>query len=114
MWPVAIRCAVVPELSAGIGERVVAAGGRIGGVITYEAGKSLLNQKMQVRVNMGVMGQAENVLARAKSSLLSGERDDLGYMKLREPFVIGGTAGKPDPGQLYVMLGRSLLDILLH
>ena len=84
------------------------------GQITYEAGKSPLNQPMQVRVNMGVMGQVENVLARGKSSLLSGERDDLGYMKLKEPFIIGGTAGKPDPGQLYMLLGRSLLDILLH
>ena len=43
------------------------------GQITYEAGKSLLNQTMQVRVNMGVMGQVENVLARAKSSLLSSQ-----------------------------------------
>ena len=84
-----------------------------GGQITYEAGKSVLNQPMQVRVTMGVRGRMENLLTRAKSSLLSGERDDLGYMKLKEPFVIGGTAGKPDASQLYTMLGRSLLDVIL-
>ena len=83
------------------------------GQITYEAGKTLLSQPMQVRVNMGVMGQMENMLTRAKSSLLSGERDDLGYLKLKEPFVIGGTAGKPDASQLYALLGRSLLDVIL-
>ncbi len=82
------------------------------GLITYDAGKNLLNQPMQVRVNMGVMGPVETALTRAKSSLLSGERDELGYMKLKEPFVVGGTPGKPDATQLYMMLGRSLLDIL--
>jgi hypothetical protein len=84
------------------------------GLITYDAGKSLLNQTMQVRMNMGVMGPVESVLARAKSSLLSGERDDLGYMKLKEAFVVGGTPGKPDPSQFYLTLGRSLLDMLLR
>ena len=84
------------------------------GQVTYQAGKSLLDQPLQMRVNMGVMGQMESLLTKAKSSLLSGERDDLGYMKLKEPFVIGGTLGKPDPSQLYTMLGRSLLDILLR
>jgi hypothetical protein len=82
------------------------------GLVTYDAGKSLLNQSMQMRMNMGVMGPVETALTRAKSSLLAGERDELGYMKLKEPFVVGGTPGKPDPGQLYLTLGRSLLDIL--
>jgi len=84
------------------------------GQITYDAAKSLLGQPLQLRVNMGVMGQMESLLTKAKSSLLSGERDDLGYMKLKDPFAIGGTLGKPDPSQLYTLLGRSVLDMLLH
>jgi len=83
------------------------------GHITYDPAKSLLNQPMQLRLNMGVMGAVENRIARAKLPVLSGERDDLGYMKLREPFVIGGTLSKPNAGQLYVMLTRSLLDMIL-
>jgi hypothetical protein len=68
---------------------------------------------MQVRLTMGVMGAVENKITRAKLPVLSGERDDLGYMKLREPIVIGGTLNKPNASQLYVMLTRSLLDLLL-
>ncbi len=83
------------------------------GLITYDPARSLFNQAMQVRINMGVMGAVENKISRAKLPVLSGERDDLGYMKLREPFVIGGTLNKPNASQLYVMLTRSLLDLLL-
>jgi len=83
------------------------------GQITHESGKSLFDQALQVRVNMGVMGTVETKISRAKLPVLSGERDELGYMKLREPFVIGGTLAKPDAGQLYSMLGRSLAERLL-
>jgi hypothetical protein len=83
------------------------------GLITYDPAKSLFNQAMQVHINMSVMGAVENKISRAKLPVLSGERDDLGYMKLREPFAIGGTLNKPNASQLYVMLTRSLLDMLL-
>jgi hypothetical protein len=83
------------------------------GQITHEPGRNLFDQALQVRVNMGVMGAVETKVSRAKLPVLSGERDELGYMKLREPFVIGGTLAKPDASQLYLMLGRSLAERLL-
>jgi len=83
------------------------------GSVTYEPGKSVLDQALQVRVNMGVMGTVETKISRAKLPVLSGERDELGYMKLRDPFVISGTLAKPDASQLYGLLGRSLVDRLL-
>jgi hypothetical protein len=83
------------------------------GQITHESGRNLFDQALQVRVNMGVMGAVETKVSRAKLPVLSGERDELGYMKLREPFVIGGTLAKPDASQLYSMLGRSLAERLL-
>jgi hypothetical protein len=83
------------------------------GLITYEKGRSVLDQPMQVRVNMGVMGSTEDLLTRSKLPLLAREQDELGYRKLREPFVIGGTLAKPDSSQLYSTLGRSFLDMLL-
>ncbi|MGA2444855.1 MAG: hypothetical protein ABSG50_05410 [Opitutaceae bacterium] len=83
------------------------------GQITHDPGKSLFDQALQLRVNMGVMGTVETKISRAKLPVLSGERDELGYMKLREPFVIGGTLAKPDANQLYSMLGRSLAERLL-
>jgi hypothetical protein len=83
------------------------------GQITHEPGRNLFDQALQLRVNMGVMGAVETKVSRAKLPVLSGERDELGYMKLREPFVIGGTLAKPDASQLYLMLGRSLAERLL-
>jgi hypothetical protein len=83
------------------------------GQIIYEPGRSLFDQALQIRVNMGVMGTVETKISRASLPVLSGERDELGYMKLREPFVIGGTLAKPDASQLYLMLGRSLAERLL-
>jgi hypothetical protein len=74
------------------------------GQITYDAGKSLFDQPLQMQVNMSVMGTAENRISRTNSSLLTGEKDDLGYAKLREPFVIGGTLDKPDTSKLYSLL----------
>lgn len=81
------------------------------GRITYKAGKSFFAEPLQLRLSMAVTGTVENAITRAKLPVLSAERDDLGYRKLREPVVIDGTLGKPDPSQLYSMLGRSLLDI---
>jgi hypothetical protein len=34
-------------------------------------------------------------------------------MKMRESFVISGTLARPDAGQLYSMLRRSLMEKLL-
>jgi hypothetical protein len=46
--------------------------------------------------------------------VLSDERDELGYLKLREPFTVTGTLARPNAGQLYSQIRRSLIDSLLH
>ena len=74
------------------------------GQITHQAGKSIFDQPLQVRVNMSVMGSVQSLISRINSSLLTGEKDELGYAKLREPFVIGGTLDKPDTSKLYSLL----------
>ncbi|OHE84296.1 MAG: hypothetical protein A3G75_02085 [Verrucomicrobia bacterium RIFCSPLOWO2_12_FULL_64_8] len=84
------------------------------GLVSYDRSRGLFDQALQVRMNMGVMGAVETALAKAKSPLLSGERDELGYMKLSEPFAVTGSLAKPDPSQLYSLLGRSVLDRLLR
>jgi hypothetical protein len=53
---------------------------------------------------MSVMGSVQSLISRINSSLLTGEKDELGYAKLREPFVIGGTLDKPDTSKLYSLL----------
>ena len=59
------------------------------------------------------MGKAEAMIARFKSDALAGERDELGFMKLRDPFAVAGTLGRPDAGPLYAMLKPSLRERLL-
>lgn len=83
------------------------------GLISPEPGKRLLDQPVRMHVNMGVTGAVEAMIAKSKLPVLSKERDELGFRKLREPFVIGGTMARPDPSQLYSILGRSLLDMIL-
>ncbi len=83
------------------------------GLIAADGGHPALQRPLHLQVNMSVTGAVEHTIARAKLPILSGRRDELGYMKLRDPFVIGGTPAAPDAGQLYSMLSRSLLDILL-
>ena len=53
-------------------------------------------------------------MTQAKAPMLSGNRDDLGYLKSTEPFEVVGTLDRPDPGQLYTMVARSMLGKLLH
>jgi hypothetical protein len=84
------------------------------GLITYEAGKSVLKQPLQLPVYMGVMGPVETMISKSKLRVLSDERDELGYLKLREPFTVGGTLARPNAGQLYSQIRRSLIDSLLH
>jgi hypothetical protein len=84
------------------------------GLITYEAGKSLIDQPLQLPVYMGVMGPVEAKISKSKLPVLSDERDELGYLKLREPFTVTGTLAKPNAGQLYSQIRRSLIDSLLH
>jgi hypothetical protein len=84
------------------------------GFITYEAGKSLVNQPLQLPVYMGVMGPVETKISKSKLPVLSDERDELGYLKLREPFTVTGTLARPNAGQLYSQIRRSLIDSLLH
>ena len=84
------------------------------GLITYESGKSLVDQPLQLPVYMGVMGPVESKISKSKLPVLSDERDELGYLKLREPFTITGTLARPNAGQLYSQIRRSLIDSLLH
>jgi hypothetical protein len=46
--------------------------------------------------------------------MLSSSRDELGYLKSTDTFEITGTPARPDPGQLYTMVARSMIGKLLH
>jgi hypothetical protein len=60
------------------------------------------------------MGTVEKAMTEAKAPMLSASRDDLGYLKSTEAFDVVGTLDRPDPGQLYTMVARSMIGKLLH
>ena len=84
------------------------------GLVTADAGKSLFSQPLKLTLSMAVMGTVEKAMTEAKAPMLSTERDDLGYLKSTEVFEVAGTLDKPDPGQLYTMVARSMIGKLLH
>jgi hypothetical protein len=84
------------------------------GMITFAAGKSLFDRPLMLKVSLGVMGAVEKAMTQAEAPMLSSKRDDLGYLKSTDTFDVVGTLDKPDPGELYTMVARSMIGKLLH
>jgi len=84
------------------------------GSIAFAADKPLLERPLKLTLSLGVMGTVEKAMKQAKAPMLSGNRDDLGYLKSNDTFDVLGTADRPDPGQLYTMVARSMIGKLLH
>jgi len=84
------------------------------GTIALGADKPLFERPLKLTVSLGVMGAVEKAMTQAKAPMLSASRDDLGYLKSTDTFDIVGTPDRPDPGQLYTMVARSMIGKLLH
>jgi len=84
------------------------------GVITHEEAKSLFDRPLKLTLSLGVMGTVEKAMTQAKAPMLSASRDELGYLKSTDTFDVTGTPARPDPGQLYTMVARSMIGKLLH
>lgn len=80
------------------------------GQITYVAGKTILDQPLNVELALTCLGKVETLFGRAK--LLQEEsRDELGYARTKYPVVISGTLTKPDAVSYYAKLAAAkLLD----
>ena len=83
-------------------------------MITHEAAKSLFDRPLKLTLSLGVMGTVEKAMTQAKAPMLSASRDELGYLKSTDTFDVTGTPARPDPGQLYTMVARSMIGKLLH
>lgn len=81
------------------------------GTITYVAGKPLLEQPLSVTLSLAGRGKPEGQLGRLH--LLSGERDELGYARIRENLTLGGTLARPDPTAFFTRLATGKLTELL-
>ncbi|HTB79518.1 MAG TPA: AsmA family protein [Opitutaceae bacterium] len=72
------------------------------GGLTYEKGKSMLDQKLALQLQMGVLGDMETLMAALGK--VSTDKDELGYTKVSRPIKIGGTPTNPDTSDLYAFL----------
>jgi len=84
------------------------------GVIAHDPDKPMFGRPLKLTLSLGVMGKVEKVMTQAKAPMLSSSRDDLGYLKSSDTFEVAGTPDRPDPGQLYTMVARSMIGKLLH
>ena len=76
------------------------------GVARHAAGKTPDDYPLALEMRLAGKGNFGVLLDRA--NLLDGSKDDLGYMRLREPFSVGGTLGRPDWKRMLVTLGAGL------
>ncbi len=78
-----------------------------GGGIQYVAGKSLLEQPLNLELQLGARGNFGDLLRRA--GLLENQVDNLGYRAFISPIRIGGTLAKTDTSELLKTLLSSAL-----
>ena len=77
------------------------------GVARHVAGKTFDGYPLTLEMRLAGKGNFGVLLDRA--NLLDGSKDDLGYLRLREPFSVGGTLGRPDWKRMLVTLGAGLV-----
>jgi hypothetical protein len=77
------------------------------GQVTYAAGKSLLAQPLEATLQLRGRGKCEELLGKLKA--VDGTRDELGYAKTNDVFMLGGTPGRPDATALFARLAAGRL-----
>jgi hypothetical protein len=81
------------------------------GTVTYVAGKRVLEQPMNATLSFAARGKVEQLLG--KMHLLDGTKDEVGYSRIKEPILIGGTLSKPDPTAFFTKIATGKLSDLL-
>jgi hypothetical protein len=75
------------------------------GQITYRAGVPIDQQPLELQLQLGSKEQLAQLMNRA--GMLDPTADANGYYPLKRPFVITGTAAKPDSAQLWRMVAEA-------
>lgn len=75
------------------------------GQISYRAGVPIDQQPLALQLQLGSKDQLAQLLNRA--GMLNPTADADGYYQLSRPFVIGGTAAKPDSSELWRMIAEA-------
>ena len=75
------------------------------GQITYRAGVPIDLQPLELQLQLGSKEQLAQLMNRA--GMLDATADASGYYPLKRPFIITGTAAKPDSAQLWRMVAEA-------
>ena len=81
------------------------------GVATHAAARSFLEQPLNLTCQLAVRGRVEQILLRLRA--LDGTKDELGFSRVKDAGVIGGTVGRPRPDALFLRLAEAKLGDLL-
>jgi hypothetical protein len=107
------------ERDAGLNLKLTAleflsAGTRITGMgsIEHQPGVPIDRQPLHVEVQLA--GKEHMALLLHRLKLLGGKTDDQGYTLMSRPFIIKGTAAKPDASQLWTIVGEAAASGLLR
>jgi hypothetical protein len=92
----------------------LSAGTRITGTgsIEHQPGVPIDRQPLHVEVQLA--GKEHMALLLHRLKLLGGKTDDQGYTLMSRPFIIKGTAAKPDASQLWTIVGEAAASGLLR
>ena len=77
------------------------------GVARHVAGKAVTEYPLQLEMRLA--GKDDFAVLMDKASLLDGSKDELGYLRMREPFAVSGTLAKPDWKKMLLLFGAGLL-----
>jgi len=76
------------------------------GTARHVAGRTIDEYPLELEMRLAGKGNFGSLLEQA--SLLDGTKDDLGYLRLRQPFTVSGTVGEPNWKKMLVTLGAGL------
>ena len=77
------------------------------GVAKHVAGKAVTEYPLQLEMRLA--GKDDFAVLMDKASLLDGSKDELGYLRMREPFAVSGTLAKPDWKKMLLLFGAGLV-----
>lgn len=81
------------------------------GQIRHVAGLRLRDQPLEATLSLSGRGKIEEWLKNIK--VLDGSRDELGYAKVRESLLLGGTLAKPNANAFFIKLAAGKVGELL-
>ena len=75
------------------------------GRVSYVVGQPLLEQPLSASLSIATRGKVEQLFSRLR--LLDGTKDELGYLRAKEPVALAGSLAKPDPSAFFTKMATA-------